>query len=286
MQDAGPAYRNQAFPLRAMKTLRLRTFLLLLIGFGVLSVGSVYAQTSLGPAPRDSQAIGFLTQSLTGAGGISNLTAARDFVGNGRIVWYWSDAEVEGTVSAKGRGITQFRLDCSSPQGNKSMVINNGSVSSLASDGSQKPLSNPSIASLTYIASPMVFLAAAFADPSYGVQYIGLEAKYGTQVHHIRLQKTFPTDRDPDGNMSKATRKDIFVSDSDRTVVALSDMIQPDERPWEQYQHEIVFSNYRRVSGILVPFSLSEFTAGQRTFSIEFSSVAINTGLTDSDFAS
>jgi outer membrane lipoprotein-sorting protein len=44
------------------------------------------------------------------------------------------------------------------------------------------------------------------------------------------------------------------------------------------------FSAYQAVNGVLVPFSVSEFVAGQQTMAIQLSHVTFNSGLTDSVF--
>jgi|SRR5882762_3893757 len=237
------------------------------------------------PVQRDQQAIAVMSQALTVAGGTPALTAIQDFTASGSITYYWAGEDVQGTVTVKGRGIGQFRLDSSLAKGNKSIVLNNGSGTSSELDGTRKALSNPSITGLTYLSFPMLYVAAVLRDSAYSFQYLGLETKYGTEAHHIRLQKRLPRDIDPEGNLSNATRKDIFVSDSGKTVLAVSDVIRSDERPWEEYQHEVVFSDYRQINGILMPFSIAEFSAGQRAFSIEIMEVHVNTGLADSDFA-
>jgi hypothetical protein len=46
----------------------------------------------------------------------------------------------------------------------------------------------------------------------------------------------------------------------------------------------MLFSDYRAINGILVPFSITERVAGQTTWTIQLSQIAFNTGLGDTDF--
>jgi hypothetical protein len=44
------------------------------------------------------------------------------------------------------------------------------------------------------------------------------------------------------------------------------------------------FSNYQAVNGVLVPFTLIDLIAGQKTAEMKLDQVTFNTGLTDADF--
>jgi hypothetical protein len=46
---------------------------------------------------------------------------------------------------------------------------------------------------------------------------------------------------------------------------------------------EIQFSDFRTVNGALVPFVLIEIISGQKTWMFQADSVALNTGLSESD---
>jgi len=44
------------------------------------------------------------------------------------------------------------------------------------------------------------------------------------------------------------------------------------------------FSDYRVVDGVIAPFSIVEFIAGQRTTTIQLRQIVFDTGLTQADF--
>ena len=62
------------------------------------------------------------------------------------------------------------------------------------------------------------------------------------------------------------------------------------ERIWwnddlrQSYLHELLFSDYQSVNGILVPFTITEKMGGQQTWSMTLSSLTFNSRLSDTPF--
>jgi hypothetical protein len=71
---------------------------------------------------------------------------------------------------------------------------------------------------------------------------------------------------------------DFFIDASTFQVVMSQDVL-PKGIP-----HQIRYSDFRTVNGLLVPFSISEEIAGQQDCLIQLSQVALNTGLADALF--
>jgi hypothetical protein len=233
---------------------------------------------------RDTQAVAVLTQALNATGGATALGAIRDFVGSGTITYYWAGKEVQGTVTVKGRGTGQFRLDAALPNGVRSWVVSNGAGSLKEMDGTTTPVPYHNTVNLGSLTLPFAYLVTSLQDTSTSVSYVGLETKQGARVHHIRIRKVFPASSDPNGMNSKLTTRDFFIDPATFHVVSSLDMVHPKYRSNEDYPHEVQFSDYRQASGILVPFSITELGNGQRLSTIQLSQLTFNGGLTDSDF--
>jgi hypothetical protein len=234
------------------------------------------------PPAKDSQAVTVLSQCLAAAGGAQAVTVIQDYSASGGITYYWAGKEVQGTVVARGRGSGQFRMDATLPNGVRSWTVSNGVGSLKEVDGtvSSIPYSNTiNVGSLTF---PLVYLAFASSDSSTSISYVGLETRYGTQVHHIRLQKALAVD--PGGIQGKLTRRDFFVDSSTFLVVATLDTVHQIFDSRAAFPHEIRFADYRNVAGAFVPFAITEYYGGQAVSLIQLTQVTFNTGLSDSDF--
>jgi hypothetical protein len=246
---------------------------------------SATQQTSTTTIQRDQQALTVLTQVVKNAGGAVALAAIQDVTGSGNITYYWAGEEVQGTVTVKGRGTGQFRLDATLSNGVRSWAVSNGTGFVKEADGtvSQIPFHNTvNFGNLTF---PFSSIASAVGDSSAGITYIGLETRNGNQVHHIQTQRTLPAVGDPKGLFARLTRREFFIDATSFQIVATLDMVHPPDASTIDYPREVQFSDYRVVNGILVPFSIVEVATGQRTYSIQLNQVTFNSGLQDTDFA-
>jgi hypothetical protein len=248
----------------------------------VLPLGVVGQSTGPQAVQRDAQAITILTQAINVAGGSTALAAIQDFTASGQITYYWAGTEVQGAVVARGRGTGQFRMDATLPNGVRSWTVSNGVGSLKDVDGTVSSIPYSNTVNLRSLTFPLTYLASASSDASTSISYVGFEMKYGTQVHHIRLQKALAVD--PGGVQGKLTQRDFFVDSSTFLVVGTLDTVHPMSDSRAASPHEIRFADYRNVAGALVPFAITEYYGGQPVSLIQLSQVTFNKGLTDSDF--
>jgi len=236
------------------------------------------------PPQRDPQGINVLTRSLSAAGGVSAITSIQDFSGIGNIIYYWSEREVPGSATVHGRGINEFRLDANLPDGMQSWAVASwkGSLKSASGKVSQIPAYNAiSLGSLTL---PFLEMANALRDSSVSVSLVDQEQLAGRSAYRIRVQKTFGAATDPRGTMSGWTAKEYFIDATTLLPAEIHNMTHPVETHLQSYLQEIVFTDYRSINGVVLPFSITEKIGGQTTWTIQLSSISFNTGLKDSDF--
>jgi len=264
---------------RSSTTLALAFFLALLA-----AQPSATQQTSTTSVQRDQQALMILTQVLKAAGGQAAVDATQDITASGTITYYWAGEEVQGTVTVKGRGISQFRLDATLSNGVRSWAVNNGTGTIRETDGTTTPIEYHNTINAGNITFPFAHLAVAMHEASTSILYVGLETKDGQQVHHIRIWKVYPPDSDPSGIRSRLTKRDFFVDTNKFLVVAVLDMLHPKNQSNQDSPHEMQYSDYRQVGGVLVPFSITEVGVGQRISAIQLKQVTFNTGVVDADF--
>lgn len=233
---------------------------------------------------RDPQALTILTQCLQAAGGTQAIAAIQDFTATGRITYNWANQPVQGSVTVRGRGTGQFRLDANLADGNLSWAVNNGIGLYKKLDGSTTHIFFPNAVNFGSLTFPYAYIAASLADPSTNISYIGIDTKNGKKTYDIRLQQTFSSERDPNGVLSKLTQRDFFIDTGTFQIVRTADMVHPEKVATIDIPHEMDFSDYRSVNGVMVPFSIGEMTVGQHTYTIQLDQVHFNTGLQDSDF--
>jgi len=252
----------------------------------LLSLYSAQAQQTSAPTTptRDPQAITILTQCLQAAGGTQAISAIQDFTGTGTITYNWANQNVAGSVTVKGRGTGQFRLDADLPNGKLSWAVSKGDGFYQELDGRTRHIFFQNAVNFGSLTFPYVAIAASLSDTSTSVSYIGVNVQNGQKTYDIRMQQNFSTDRDPTGILSKLTKRDFFIDATTFQVVSISDMVHPEKITTIDIPHEMQFSDYQTVNGVVVPFSISELADGQHTYTIQLSQITFNTGLQDSDF--
>jgi hypothetical protein len=241
---------------------------------------------SFPPAQKDPQALSTLNQALAVAGGASAVGAITDYTATGNITYNWNPV-VQGTVTVLGLGLNQFRIDANLPRGVRSSVVSFGQTTKKTEEGavSQYPPPYPVPSSDAFPYQPpllpggLVFpyeqLVAVVNSPRFNVSYKGVVQVDGRPAYDIQIQWILPV---PVDRMSEYHTRDFFVDVSTSQVLMAQDMVP------RHIVHIIRYSDYRAVSGVLVPFSIIETMGGQQTWAIQLSQITFNTGLEDASF--
>jgi hypothetical protein len=143
----------------------------------------------------------------------------------------------------------------------------------------------------TSVNLPVLALSQWLAVPGFRAQLVGQESINGQTLNHITISgisgiavllppnKQIPGDRyeiyiDPETSLPARIRyyqpvQNTFVPDYLSGVAPV----------------DIVFSDYRAVSGVLLPFSIARYMQGQELNSIQLQSVQVNLAINAQDFA-
>jgi hypothetical protein len=233
---------------------------------------------------RDAQAISVLSNSLASTGGLPSLRSIQDYSATGTITYLWAGEENTGNLTARGLGTTNYRLDANLPSGDRSWVVASGQGTVKGITGTTSTISYTDALSLSGYSFPFLGMAGLLSDSSTAVKYIGVVELNGHTAHQIQAQRTFSAQLDPDGSLGKATSQTFFIDTTTFQLIELDSFVHQEGRSTDVYTRSVQFSDYRVVNGINSPFQIAESISGQKTLSIQFSSISFNTGLTDSDF--
>lgn len=239
-------------------------------------------QTSIS-VQRDPQAVTILTRALSTAGGSSAVGAVIDFTASGNVTYYW-DTAVQGTVTVKGRGLHEFRVDSTLPDGPHSSITNPSASFQKNPDGTVAPLPSQNLVKPAVVTFPLAQVLTVLQDSSVSLVYNGIVSHDGQQVDDVVAQKNFASGGDPGGALESISKRHFFIDPNALTVQSIADTAYRRDGGPDTYPHEMQFSNYQAVSGVLMPFSINEVVAGQQTMSIQLTQITFNTGLTDSSF--
>jgi hypothetical protein len=221
---------------------------------------------------------------LSASGGLPAIAAVLDFKATGNITYFWAGEEVTGTATIKGRGIDQYRIDSTLSSGNYTLVVSKGSGELKDIRGRTTPISFANAVNKGNLIFPLAEIAARFQDTAVEIKYIGLVTIDGQQVHQIRTRRILGADTGHGQLLNNLTARDFLIDPQTFQVLATLDKGHPDYKDQVDFPHRMLFSDYRTVNGILVPFSITERIAGQTTWTIQLSQISFNAGLGDTDF--
>jgi hypothetical protein len=259
---------------------------------GTLAFGQLPLR-HLGSAPQlpsvvaasDVQAVAVLSKVLSAAGGSQALGPIQDFTASGQITYSWAGQPVQGSVSLRGRGLEQFRMDAALPEGTRSWAVSHGIGKLNKADGTNEAIPGHNAINLGSLTFPYLWLAMAAGDPHTTVSTVGTAQVDGVNAIQIRVQRHYAASFDPHGTIAQLTTRDFFIDPVSSMILKVELMTHPLKTFSISLPEDLYFSNYQRVNGVMVPFSISDTVNGQQTWSIQLSSIQFNSGLSDSDFS-
>jgi hypothetical protein len=229
---------------------------------------------------RDPSALLLLRQVQAASGGEVLLRTVRDCIETGRITFFEASEEIEGSVTIRGRQPDQFRMDSTLASGVRSFAVSSRDGWGREDRGQRKRATLEQVANFVNFSVPVLQIEDILDDGTISVSRLGTEMVSGKAVQVIHTQRTFPFGRDRFGMLAQSSHIDFYI-DAAMNIVRARNMIPADHDPKRLHPHDIDFADYRRVGGILVPFALTEFGDGRRTFSIQLESAQFNAGVED-----
>jgi hypothetical protein len=235
---------------------------------------------------RDGDAIEILTRAVAAAGGLQALSNVRDLTESGEVTFHWGEGHT-GAVTIQALGGDRFRMEADLPEGKRTWAVRAGVGSVKEPKGRVHAISGDNAINLENLTFPAAHIVAVLTDSTSDVSFVGIEKQSGRSIYRIRV-----TGRLGLGSTSAGPRitvaKDLMVDALNFNIVGVEDHLirryERDRIPSDKPSRVIEFEDFRKVDGVLVPFSITTRLMGQKTFSIRLSSVEFNRNLIDRDF--
>lgn len=251
----------------------------------VLCATSGFCQTTAStPSVSDPQAIAIATKSLlamTGGAAVNDATLT------GTVRWIAGSDDETGTATFRAKGAGESRVDIDLNNGARSEVRRNsqgvptgewkkghGKVTSAAQHNcwTDAVWFFPALSSLTQV-----------SNPKFVFSYIGQEQHNGLSVLHLRVMQLLYGDT-PKLNISRYSAMDFYLDPISYLPSAISFNLHPDMDLGTDIPNEIRFADYRRVSGVQVPFHIQRLLNGSLLMDAVVSNADINASLGDTEF--
>ncbi len=235
------------------------------------------AQQTASSSQRDPQALAVLTQSLNTVGGATAISAIQDFTGTGTITCNWAGEPVPGSVTVRGKGLNEFRMDANVPGGTQSFILNDKAASLIPLNRPKIKLSVYSVMSAGSLSFPAARIANALTDSSISIGYLGSVTWNGSQVYRVHVAPPLDPALSLSAPLPELGEFDLYIDPASFQLLGFAEKVWWGNDLTHSYLHEIIFSNYTITHGLSVPFIITEKFGGQQTWSITLSSLTFNT---------
>lgn len=240
------------------------------------------ATISLAQNTQDPQAVSVLNSCIAASGGLTVISGIQDFTAPGNITYYWAGQNVQAPVTLEALGTSNFRVDAILQQGTRSWAVSNGTGALVDTNGTRTVIPYYNAVNLPVLSWRLPNIVAAIGNPSVTLSYMGLVQSDAGQAYQI--QYVFNDTSNPDPSMATVNTIDYFFDPNTYYLIETLDTTYSVTNMSQGLQHEVLLSSYQNVTGVMVPFSLSEKVGGQTTWSAQLTSISFNTGLTVANF--
>jgi hypothetical protein len=231
------------------------------------------------PTAQAPQPLTLLQQSVIAMGA----SVPPDSVATGSITIVAGSETQTGKIRILTRGIDQSSEQITTSDGTSTTTYSQGWASSsdpnmpLTVDSLELSLSSQSAL------FPFPLISELLASSDWTYQFIGSESLNGVQCNHLQVWNTFASDISRQA-LSQFSLKDIWLDGKSGLPQQIAFGMKAERGAVPTTPVEVTFSDYRTVSGIAYPFSISKSLNGTPWATITIQAVTFNNGLTDSDF--
>jgi hypothetical protein len=233
--------------------------------------------------PSDPQAVTMAAQSvaaLTGGSAISDVALS------GTVAWMVGSDQQTGTATLMAKGFAESRVDLNLSGGTRSEIRNaNGNPNEgnwIGSDGVVHTIAlHNCFTDASWFFPALSTLAASGGNSSVVLSYIGLENLQQVSVQHIHAYTYDP--HLPDAQQLSAI--DFYLDQQTLLPVIVTFNEHADEDASINIAVEIMFSDYRNVSGATIPFRTQRYVNNNLMLDVQLTSATLNSGISDSQFA-
>jgi hypothetical protein len=244
---------------------------------------SAQTATSSQTPIRDPQAIALASRSLAamGAPSASLQTNSR---ATGLLTMQF-DTPVTASVVLESKGLTVSRAEMQQPNGTSVRVLQGGQAAIKNADGSIRRLNqvNTFCEHVGYI--PAFSLLAEVPNPTAQVEFITSAGTNGSPDDIIAVSLGQSSDPGQVVIQQSLSRRLFYINSASGLVDKIEYTYYSDApNPGIPMSVQEIFSDYRNVAGIAVPFHRATYLDGRLESDLQLSIVSFNVGIPDSDF--
>lgn len=250
----------------------------------LLTASLTFAQSSTAPdAPKDPQALSIALRSLAVMGS-GNLAPNQCAQATGTLTLHGND-DIVFPVVLKSLGTQLLRMELTTNKGLRLFIANTGHGIILQPDGTVRELVDDNMIVQRVNHVPALSLLAEVTQTGVAVEYVGNSQVDGSTVDIVAIS-LYSGSSVSDAQALQARTREQYYIDSKTGLVNRIDRVNYAENNPNQTQNlETHFSDYRQVSGVMVPFQQSTLADGKPYLDLVLTLVAFDCTFQAADFS-
>lgn len=235
-------------------------------------------------AQQDQTAVSIATRSLNAMGSAVVSASQADSRTTGVLTMHF-DTPIQMNVVLESKGLTRTRAEVQQPTGTSVRVVNGNRGAIQNPDGSIRKFTQVNLFAEHVRHIPVFSLLAEVQNPAARVELISVTPANGTPDNVIAVGLALSTDPQQ-AQIQQGVSRTLFYINSTTGFVDKIEYTSYSEAPNAGIPMRIqeVFSDYRNVSGVVVPFHQTTFCDGSLESDLQLNALRFNLGLPDSDF--
>jgi len=238
------------------------------------------AQTAA-PA-RDPQALALIASSLKA---LTGRVAVHDVIMEATANYIAGSDEESGTATLTARGNQQSSVQLNLDGGTRQEIRNGPAGAWSGPDGTAHSTATHNCWTDASWFFPALTLEAVASDPQTAISYLGPDTSKGEPLLHLRLMRAPP--RQSAGvtiHTLGLSAMDIYLDPNSFLPMVIDFDTHPDIDANTTIPVEILFGNFQRNSGGLVPLHIQKHLQGTLLLDLVVTNVALNAGVPQSAF--
>jgi hypothetical protein len=240
----------------------------------LFSCSGLSSQQIISTPQRDANSLAVLNTTVSALGGTANLSQTNGIVALGNLVA--SPGGVSGPVKWENMG-SEFRYERPGPNGPIVFVSGHGDPAILDGGAIRQGIVHQAMVVFPWYL-PGIVLSSQANNPNVSVQ-----GKQSVTVNGVAAIKISTVDQTDD--LSAVICKQDWYLDATTLLPFRVDYLDPDrDNALNTVQMTTLLSDYRQVSGVLIPFHITTFFQSQQIWDVTLTSVQLGQPIPSSDF--
>ncbi len=242
------------------------------------------SQTTSTTASSDPQALAIANQALAAMGSAAGAPSLTDSRATGVLTMYFG-SPVQMNIALESKGLTQTRAAVQQTTGASVQVMNGGHAAIQNPDGSIRPLVQVNLFAERVGHIPVLSLLAEIQNPIALVEMISTSAANNSPDDVIAVSLGQSSDAMQLMIQRRLSRTLFYINHASSIVdkVEYAYYSEP-PNPGIRMEMQDVFSDYRNIGGVSVPFHRTTYCDGRLESDLQLSAVSFNVGVPATDF--